>query len=120
MYKDNGIVQYRYKSYDFIETNPLAKHLVTETLQFYSHMFCKRFYEKNFIGSDVIVISPITKNVHFIETFNEEYKQLTNNFVVPFHHSEKLFTFGKIRDPEDMDAIMLMNRDEMLKTILLD
>ena len=46
MYKDNGIVQYRYKTYDFIEQNPLAKGLVKETLQFYSQLFCKRFNEK--------------------------------------------------------------------------
>jgi hypothetical protein len=47
MYKDNGIVQYWYKTYDFIEQNPLAKNLVKETLQFYSQLFCKRFHEKN-------------------------------------------------------------------------
>jgi hypothetical protein len=46
MYKDNGIVQYWYKTYDFIESNPLAKNLVTDTLQFYSKLFCKRFNEK--------------------------------------------------------------------------
>lgn len=46
MYKDNGIVQYRYKTYDFIEQNPLARDLVKETLQFYSQLFCKRFHEK--------------------------------------------------------------------------
>ena len=49
MYKDNGIVQYRYKTYDFIESNPLAKGLVKETLQFYSELFCKWFREKNLI-----------------------------------------------------------------------
>ena len=49
MYKDNGIVQYRYKTYDFIESNPLARGLVKETLQFYSELFCKRFKEKNLI-----------------------------------------------------------------------
>lgn len=119
MYKDNGIVQYRYKTYDFIESNPLAKGLVKETLQFYSELFCKRFHEKNLTGTDVIVISPITKNVHFIETFNEEYKKLTNNYVVPFHHSEMLNTFGKIREPDDMDAIILMNRDEKIRNTLL-
>ena len=36
---------------------------------------------------------------------------MTNNYVVPFHHSEMLNTFGKIREPDDMDAIILMNRD---------
>lgn len=119
MYKDNGIVQYRYKTYDFIESNPLAKGLVKDTLQFYSQLFCKRFHEKNLTWTDVIVISPITKNVHFIEIFNEEYKKLTNNYVVPFHHSEKLNTFGKIREPDDMDAIILMNRDEKIRNTLL-
>ena len=115
MYKDNGIVQYRYKDYDFIESNPLAKGLVTETLQFYSQLFCKRLYEKNFIGTDIIVISQITKNVHFIETFNAEYKKMTNNYIVPFHHSEKLDSFNKTWDPDDMDALILMNKDEGIK-----
>ena len=119
MYKDNGIVQYRYKTYDFIEANPLAKWLVKETLQFYSELFCKRFNEKKLTWTDVIVISPITKNVHFIETFNEEYKKMTNNYVVPFHHSTMLNTFGKVREPDDMDAIILMNRDEKIRNTLL-
>lgn len=44
---------------------------------------------------------------------------MTNNYVVPFHHSEKLNTFGKVRDPDDMDAIILMNRDEKIRNTLL-
>ncbi len=44
---------------------------------------------------------------------------MTNNYVVPFHHSEKLHTFGKVRDPDDMDAIILMNRDEKIRKALL-
>jgi len=119
MYKDNGIVQYRYKTYDFIEGNPLAKGLVKDTLQFYSELFCKRFSEKKLTWTDVIVISPITKNVHFIETFNEQYKKMTNNYVVPFHHSTMLNTFGKVREPDDMDAVILMNRDEKIRNVLL-
>lgn len=115
MYKDNGIVQYRYKEYDVIEANPLAKTLVTETLQFYSQLFCKRLQEKNFVGNDVIVISPITKNVHFIDIFNAEYKKLNNNYIVPFHHSELLETFDRDWDPDDMDALILMNREEYIK-----
>ena len=115
MYKDNGIVQYRYKDYDFIESNPLAKWLVTETLQFYSQLFCKRLQEKNLIGTDIIVISQITKNVHFIETFNTEYKKMTNNYIVPFHHSEKLDNFQRVRDPDDMDALILMNKEDIIK-----
>ncbi len=44
---------------------------------------------------------------------------MTNNYVVPFHHSEKLNTFGKVREPDDMDAIILMNRDKKLRNALL-
>lgn len=44
---------------------------------------------------------------------------MTNNYVVPFHHSEKLHTFGKVREPDDMDAIILMNRDEKMRNTLL-
>ncbi len=115
MYKDNWIVQYRYKDYSFIESNPLAKWLVTDTLKFYSELFCKRLKEKNFIWTDIIVISPITKNVHFIDTFNTEYKKLTNNYILPFHHSESLEMFDKERDPDDMDALILMNKEEFIK-----
>ncbi|MEI8007932.1 MAG: hypothetical protein WCI00_00325 [bacterium] len=44
---------------------------------------------------------------------------MTNNYVVPFHHSTMLNTFGKIREPDDMDAIILMNRDEKIRNTLL-
>ena len=44
---------------------------------------------------------------------------MTNNYIVPFHHSEKLNTFGKVREPDDMDAIILMNRDEKIRKTLL-
>lgn len=44
---------------------------------------------------------------------------MTNNYVVPFHHSEKLNTFGKVWEPDDMDAIILMNRDEKMRNALL-
>ena len=44
---------------------------------------------------------------------------MTNNYVVPFHHSDKLNTFGKVREPDDMDAIILMNRDEKIRNTLL-
>ncbi len=118
MYKDNGIVQYWYKSYEFIEGNPLAKNLVTDTLQFYSQLFCKWLQEKGLIWTDIIVISQITRNVHFIETFNQEYKKMTNNYIVPFHNSELLHTFGKTREPDDMDALIMMNREEYMKRVL--
>jgi hypothetical protein len=118
MYKDNGIVKYRYKSYEFIESNSLAKNLVTDTLKFYSQLFCKRLYEKNFVWTDIIVISQITHNAHFIETFNNEYKKITNNYVVPFHHSEFLDTFGKAREPDDMDCLIFINQKKEIKNSL--
>lgn len=119
MYKDNWIVQYRYKDYDFIENNPLAKSLVMETLEFYSQLFCKRFYEKNLVWNDVVVISPITRNVHFMEAFDKEYRKISNNYVVPFNHSDNLNYFDTEREPEDMDALVLLNKEEKIRSKLL-
>jgi hypothetical protein len=52
--------------------------------------------------------------VHFIDTFNEEYKKLTNNYIVPFHHSDALNMFNKEREPDDMDALIVMNREDYI------
>ncbi len=68
---------------------------------------------------DIIVISPITKNEHFIETFNKEYKKMSNNYIVPFHHSNALNSFGKEREPENMDSLVFVNREERIRKLLL-
>jgi hypothetical protein len=62
MYKDNGISQYRYKSYEEIQENVLAENLVIETLEFFSTLFFSRLEEQNCIGNDIFVVSPIVKN----------------------------------------------------------
>jgi hypothetical protein len=62
MYKDNGIEQYRYKDYDFIENNELAKQLVQETLEFYSQLLCKWLQDNVCSNNDIILISSMTKN----------------------------------------------------------
>jgi len=94
--------------------------LVVETLEFYSQLFCKRLLEKNLGGMDIIVISPITKNEHFIETFNKEYRKMSNNYIVPFHHSNSLNSFGKEREPEDMDSLVFVNQEEKIRKLLLE
>jgi len=118
MYKDNSIVQYRYKDYAFIESNQLAKWLIMETLNFYSTLFCKRFFEKNLIWNDVVVVSPITRNVHFIEAFDKEYKKISNNYIVPFHYSDYLSYFDTTWEPEDMDGLILINKEAKIKRLL--
>ena len=110
MYKDNGISKYRYKNYEEIENNPFAKNLVVQTLEFYAQMLCRWIEEENLGGKNIFVISPIMKNAHFMEIFNKEYSKLNNNYIVPFHFSEKLELFGKQREPEDIDALIYINQ----------
>jgi hypothetical protein len=110
MYKDTWISNYWYKDYESIESNPLAKSLVTETIQFYAQTFCKWLKENWFLGNDIFIISPIVQNWHFIEILNNEYGKYNNNYIVPFHHSDSLSNFGKLREPEDMDFLVLINQ----------
>lgn len=114
MYKDNAIFQYWYKDYESIESNVLAKDLVVQTLEFYSQLFCKRMFDKWFLGNDVFVVSPIVKNGHFMEVFNTEYSKISNNYIVPFHYSEELESFGMQREPESMDTLIFLNREKKL------
>lgn len=115
MYKDNGIANYWYKDYDFIENNELAKQLVQETLEFYSQLLCKRLQENFCSNTDIILVSSMTKNGHFLERFNKVYSKLSNNYIVPFHRAQNLETFGKDREPEDMDILVALNRIQGLQ-----
>lgn len=117
MYKDNGILQYRNKASN-IDSNPLAKQLVEQTMQFYSQLLCNRIHDIQTFSQTVFLISPIVKNQHFLEIFNQEYNNLTQGFIVPFHHSESLDTFNKKWDPEDMDTLVCINREKQLMDFL--
>lgn len=119
MYKDNGVVQYRYKEYQSIEANPLAKSLVVDTIEFYADLLSKWIDEKGLSGSDVVVISPITKNEHFIEIFDKSYRKISNNYIVPFHHSDLLNSFERNREPEDMDSLVFVNQEPKIRKVLL-
>lgn len=112
MYKDNGISQYRYKSYEEIEDNPFARDLIINTLEFYSSLLCKWLEEKWHKSNDIFVISHIVNNTHFMEIFNKQYKKLTNNYIIPFHSSDKLKTFQRKREPDGMDTLIYLNNEK--------
>ena len=44
-----------------------------------------------------------------MEVFNKKYKEYTNNYVVPFHYSDKLNTFNREWEPEGMDVLIYLN-----------
>lgn len=112
MYKDNGIEQYRYKSYEEIQENSVAENLVIETIEFYSKLFFSRLEEQGCIWNDIFVISSIIKNWHFMEVFNRKYREYTNNYIVPFHYSDKLDTYHRDREPEGMDTLIYLNYEK--------
>ena len=45
-----------------------------------------------------------------MEIFNKIYSQSNNKYIVPFHYSEELDQFGRVREPEDIDALIYANR----------
>lgn len=112
MYKDNWISQYWYKDYNEIQNNTLAENLVIETIEFYSTLFFSRLEGQNCVWNDIFVISTIVKNGHFMEVFNRKYREYTNNYIVPFHYSDKLDTFNRDWEPDDMDTLIYLNREK--------
>ncbi len=112
MYKDNWILQYWYKTYEDVQWNPIAENLVVETIEFFSTLFFSRLQEEWYVWQDVFLISPIIKNGHFMDVFNREYRKISDNYIVPFHYSEKLDTFGRQREPEDMDTLIYLNHEK--------
>ena len=45
-----------------------------------------------------------------MDVFNKKYREYTDNYIVPFHYSDKLDTFGKQWEPEDMDTLIYLNQ----------
>ena len=45
-----------------------------------------------------------------MEIFNKRYSQDNNKYIVPFHYSEELDQFGRVWEPEHIDALIYANR----------
>lgn len=118
IYKDNQIVKYRYKSQEEIEANPLAKNLVLEAINFYVGYLCKWLEDLNLTDKDIFLVSPIIKNGNFMDCFNTRYASYHSKYIVSFHSSTHLETFGKQRDPGDMDTLIFLNGKELKKQII--
>ena len=114
MYKDNWILQYRYKSYEELQWNSIAEGLIVDTIDFFSTLFFSRLETEWYIGNDMFLISPIVKNGHFMEVFNRKYREYGDNYIIPFHYSDKLDTFWKTWEPEDMDTLIYLNHEKTL------
>ena len=114
MYKDNWILQYWYKSYEELQWNSIAEGLIVDTIDFFSTLFFSRLETEWYIGNDMFLISPIVKNGHFMEVFNRKYREYGDNYIIPFHYSDKLDTFWKTWEPEDMDTLIYLNHEKTL------
>lgn len=118
MYKEHGISNYRYQDQDYIQANPLAKQLITESLEFYCEQLCQRGTQKNLFTKDVIVISSLATQPFFIDVFNSVYNKYHKGFIVPFHRSNQLDTYHIQRDPEDIDILIALNRLPDIRKLL--
>lgn len=112
MYKDNWILPYRYKSSEDIQWNTIAEWLIVDTIDFFSTLFFSRLETEWYIWSDMFLVSPIVKNWYFMEVFNKKYREYSENYIIPFHYSDKLDTFDKVREPEDMDTLIYLNSEK--------
>lgn len=119
MYTENQIVKYWYKSIEEIDTHPLAKNLVIESVSFYVEYLTKRLNDLGLTNKDIFIISPIIKNGYFMEIFNKKYSSLQGKYIVPFHSSSHLVDFGRQWDPSDMDVLIFLNAKPLKQQLIV-
>ena len=53
-----------------------------------------------------------------MEEFNKSYASFHNKYIVPFHHSDQLESFGKHWNPEEMDTLIFLNSSKIKKQLI--
>ena len=109
IYKENMISRYLYESVEEIEKNPYAKDLILKSLDFYSEMLSKRLVTHCGKNQDMILMSSLVKNQYFLDVMSRRYQEHVGGYILPFHYSSKLDTFGSVREPENMDSLIYVN-----------
>jgi hypothetical protein len=119
IYKDNGVIQFFYTKRDEINAQPLVKDIVITSVDFFTEMLSKWLGEFITRENDLILISPLTTNSYFQESFNKRYNHYINGFILPFHHSDNLQTFNRNRTPDEMDILTFVNTKNDIEAKLL-
>lgn len=119
IYKDNGIMHFFYTKRDEINAQPLVKDIIMTSVDFFTEMLSKWLGEFITKENDLILISPLTTNSFFQESFNKRYNHYINGFILPFHHSNKLKTFDRNRTPDEMDILTFVNTRSDVEAKLL-
>jgi hypothetical protein len=117
IYKEHHILPLLYKSTKDIESNPYARSLVVESLDFYASLVCKRITDTVGDQIDCIIVSPLARHDLFIDRFFSNYHERVNGYVIPFSIPSHIKTFGHQRWLEDIDILSYLNSDTWIKHI---
>lgn len=77
-YADNNIVDLFYATDDQLDSHPLVKDIVYQSVDFFTQMLAKRLRQYIDQENDLILISSLTKNIFFQKQFNKWYNHFIN------------------------------------------
>lgn len=97
----------------------MVKDIVLQSVDFFTEMLSKWLMEFITKENDLILISPLTQNSFFQESFNKWYNHYINGYILPFHHSEKLETYGRQWSPDEMNILTFLNTKNEVEPTLM-
>ncbi len=117
-YADNNIVDLFYATDDQLDSHPLVKDIVYQSVDFFTQMLAKRLRQYIDQENDLILISSLTKNIFFQKQFNKWYNHFINWFILPFSHSNILDTYWRKRESEELNILTFLNSQKDFKKII--
>lgn len=110
IFKDNDIYSLYKDSSLNVWFNDFSQKLVWESFNFYSKIICKWLLKELWNSKDIIIISKISNNKFFIDSFSRIYLELIKWYVLPFHSSKNLNKNNYKIDIWYLDLIVFLDK----------
>jgi len=110
IFKDNDIYALYKDSFGSTEFNGFSQKLIWESFNFYSKIICKWISQELSSSKDLILISKISKNKFFIDSFSHVYGEMIKWYVLPFHTSKNLNKNDLNIDVWYLDIIVFLDK----------
>jgi hypothetical protein len=108
----NNVIQYFWKSDEYIERNSMAKSVLVEGMNFYMRIVLTWIKEHNDGITSCILSTPTSKNHLFIDQFVEHYTTEIWGYIIPSSVNHQLDHYERNRQENELDVLTYLNFSE--------